>query len=1212
MARALVSAARRLAVVSFLFITPLVGATGIAVDGAAHAGTASVGARAKAALMAETRRDGERLDAALARADASAARAAAAERLAGLRALLESDPATAVGLLMPKAQTEVAREVAGDAVETWLADVEGELSVYHFDDFDNGRSWDEHVLTVDGKRYDLMATSTLRDLPNNRRVRIANAVRVDDAILALDAVELLPRVDAKAPNRYASARIALLMVNFSDDTRTPWTQAQMESAMQANSRWYDEVSHGKQTTTFSVYGWYTMPSPKAGCDYTRIENEAVAAARAAGVDLSGFNIVAFAFPNIDCGWAGLGGGGNFWLNGNNSLRVIAHEVGHVLGLGHANSVRCDSGQYTDTTGCTRNEYGSPFDVMGAASSGHFHPGAKSYLDYIEERIGTQGIQTVTRSGEYDVFPYATVTAQVKALRIPRLANQPMHVEYRSAFGFDASLGTRIGPRVQITTGTNTLIDLTPATTTWNDASLEVGASYDETGTGIRVQLLSADATKARVRVDLDPCGRTVPLVQVTDLTPSAMVGQPKRLRVDVSNADDPAACGAATRYRLLTESFGNGTTLPPVSWSPSPEISVAPGSSASAELAFATPVDHSGALAFYLDVANAARPMLKSRTYQSFAVARFQLERLNGDGQTATGNQAFAQPLRVRVRDAAGAPAANQSIGFAVPSSGASATLGSSGRCTTDANGECAVTATARTTAGTYVVRASIAGTSGEVTFRLTNSGTVTPDTTPDALQFAARSGVGFGLPIVSGSVRVGGINVATPISVENGEYSPGCDGSFTAAAGTIVNGTALCLRHTSARTGNTATTTTLRIGSASVPFTSTTANGGAVVGAVDVVPEAFAFAPRDGVALNALQASSSITVRGLTAASPISISGGAYSIGCSGTYTTAASSISDGQTVCVQHTSAPRNSVTTTTTLTIGGVTGEFSSTTLASTRPQTANQFDFSGGWYEPATAGQGLMIELYTSAARGGAAPYLFAGWFTYTDRVGGVAEQDWFALEGTGSVDGRVFPLTIGRPNANVFDNGQPAGAPVALGTATLTFSSCTQAVLDYQFNAANGHRRGQVVLERLLQNVSCDEAAPIANAPRGFLNTGAWFEPATSGQGLLFEVNPVNRLLFGAWYTFAASGPADHRWYTLQLADVDPTAMRIANVPILETTGGRFDRNDATSIRQVGTATLEFSGCSSGRMTYNFSTGELAGRSGEIPLSRVGPAPTECR
>ncbi|MCZ8114597.1 hypothetical protein [Silanimonas sp.] len=1170
------------------------------------------------ALAIEVREDSAALDAALAAKDAPGARAAALERLGALRGLLEVKPSQAAALLLDDARADAARAVVGDAVEARMTDVEGELAVYHFDGFERGRSWDEHVLTVDGKRYDLFGMTALRGLPNNRRVRIANAVRIDDAILALDAVEVLPRAQAKAPNLYASARIALLMVNFSDDTRTPWTKAQMESAMEDNTRWYDEVSHGKQTTTFQVFGWYTMPSPKAGCPYTRIQNEAIAAATAAGVDLSGYNIVAFAFPGIDCAWVGLGGGGNFWLNGDNGLWVVAHEVGHVLGIGHAVGFRCTNGQYADTTGCERKEYGSPFDVMGVASSGHFHPGAKTYLDYIEERTGTQRLQTVTHSGEYDVFPYATAATQVKALGIPRLGSGRMYVEYRTAFGFDASLGSRVGPHVQLTTDTNTLIDLTPATPTWDDASLGVGATYDETGTGIRVQLLSADAAKARVRIDLDPCGRTRPLVQVTDLTPNAMAGQSKRLRIDVSNADDPAQCAAATLFRLLVEPL-DGTSLPAMSWSPAAEVSVAPGGSSSTELVFALPANFTdGSLRFYLDVANAARPLLKARPFRIFAVPTLRLERVSGDNQGADGGVTFAQPLRVRARDAAGAVLANQTITFTAAPGTVSATLGNGGQCTTDANGECSITATARTTPGSYLVRATARGAFGEITFHLTNHGTLIPDTTPDAFQLpggsSASSGtdIGFGVPVVSGAARIGGINTATPVSVESGEYSLGCDGSFTATAGTLVNGTAICVRHTSAKTGNTSVTTTLVVGTLAVPFTSTTASGGASNDGGDTVPDAFAFAAQAGVPPASTVTSAPVAISGLTVPAPLSISEGTHSVGCTGTYTSAAASITNGQTVCLRHTSASRASVTTTTTLSIGGVSAEFKSTTAASPRPQTADQFDLSGAWFEPATAGQGLMVEMYTSAARGGAAPYLFAGWFTYTGTIGGVAEHDWYALEGTGTVDGRVFPLTIGRPNANVFDNGAAAGAPVQLGTATLTFSSCTEAVLDYQFNAAGGLRSGQVVLQRLLSNVSCDEATPVANAPRGFLNSGAWYEPATAGQGLLFELNPVDRQLFGAWYTFAASGPADYRWYTLQLGNIDPAATRLAAVPVFETTGGRFDRNEATSIRQVGEATIEFTGCTTGTLSYRFTVGELAGRTGDIPLSRVGPAPSECR
>ena len=79
-----------------------------------------------------------------------------------------------------------------------------------------------------------------------------------------------------------------------------------------------------------------------------------------------------------------------------------------------------------------------------------------------------------------------------------------------------------------------------------------------------------------------------------------------------------------------------------------------------------------------------------------------------------------------------------------------------------------------------------------------------------------------------------------------------------------------------------------------------------------------------------------------------------------------------------------------------------------------------------------------------------------------------------------------------------------------------------------------------------------------------------------------------------------------------MGNVDPAATRLAAVPVFETTGGRFDRNETTSIRQVGEATIEFTGYTTGTLSYRFTVGELAGRTGDIPLSRVGPAPSECR
>lgn len=116
-----------------------------------------------------------------------------------------------------------------------------------------------------------------------------------------------------------------------------------------------------------------------------------------------------------------------------------------------------------------------------------------------------------------------------------------------------------------------------------------------------------------------------------------------------------------------------------------------------------------------------------------------------------------------------------------------------------------------------------------------------------------------------------------------------------------------------------------------------------AVPAAPDTTPDPFAFASRSSVQRSTLVTSSAITVSGINTAAPISVVGGEYSIGCGDSFTSGAGSISSGRTVCVRHQSAATGGATVTTSLTIGGVTGTFSSTTE---QGSTAGGSSSSGG--------------------------------------------------------------------------------------------------------------------------------------------------------------------------------------------------------------------------------------------------------------------------
>ena len=203
-------------------------------------------------------------------------------------------------------------------------------------------------------------------------------------------------------------------------------------------------------------------------------------------------------------------------------------------------------------------------------------------------------------------------------------------------------------------------------------------------------------------------------------------------------------------------------------------------------------------------------------------------------------------------------------------------------------------------------------------------STTLAADTTPNAFTFTDQANVALGSVVTSDSVTVGGINTAAAISVTGGTYSIGCTGTFTGTASTINNTQTVCVRHTASGTPATATNTVLTIGGVSDTFTSTTV-------AADTTPDAFAFTDVTNVALSSVQTSNAITVAGINTGAGISVTGGTYSIGCTGTFTGTASTITNGQSVCVRHTASATPATATNTTLTIGGVSDTFTSTTVA-----------------------------------------------------------------------------------------------------------------------------------------------------------------------------------------------------------------------------------------------------------------------------------------
>ena len=330
--------------------------------------------------------------------------------------------------------------------------ITGTLEVAHFDDFVRGHT---HLywLKTSSARIPLKFPDDNGQYYGGDPVhvtgrQIGDTVNVEDMkVLPLGAAGDTgsvtgPTAAATAAAAATSKNIAVILLNFSNDTSQPFTPAAAYAAMFTNTGsvkgFFEEESRGAVTVTGQVFGWYTIPATNAGCDTSNAWSTwgslAQTAAQNAGVNLSSFTNIVFAWPGAaSCGWAGLAyvPGTLTYNNGSFSLRVLAHELSHNFGIMHASSLNCTSGalRVSFSATCTYSEYGDPFTVMGAATTYHnagLQIGQMGWLNASE-------VQTVVPTGTaqtYTVGPLLT-SSGVKDLKVARGDGSFFYLDYRA-------------------------------------------------------------------------------------------------------------------------------------------------------------------------------------------------------------------------------------------------------------------------------------------------------------------------------------------------------------------------------------------------------------------------------------------------------------------------------------------------------------------------------------------------------------------------------------------------------------------------------------------------------------------------------------------------------------------------------------------------------------------------------------------------------------
>ncbi|MFT3710006.1 MAG: PKD domain-containing protein [Archangium sp.] len=277
--------------------------------------------------------------------------------------------------------------------------------------------------------------------------------------------------------------VLYVRVDFSDAPGDPLSVASAQSSINTNvNQFYVNNSFNKTSLSTVVTPTIRLPKTRAeyqtNDQYLLLRGDALTAVRDAGFNPTDYNLDIVAFASTFSGWAGRGyvGSRGTWLNGNFSLNVTAHELGHNYGLDHAN--------YWNATGTTiigsgsNTEYGNGFDVMGqgGGQANHFNAWFKRRLDWVT----SPEVSTITTSGTSRIFELEKpISSGLHAIKVQRDASRSYWVEYRPAIN---TANTRDGVSInwgyQYNTGSH-LLDMTPGDGSRSNSTLIIGRTFSD-------------------------------------------------------------------------------------------------------------------------------------------------------------------------------------------------------------------------------------------------------------------------------------------------------------------------------------------------------------------------------------------------------------------------------------------------------------------------------------------------------------------------------------------------------------------------------------------------------------------------------------------------------------------------------------------------------------------------------------------------------------